>query len=452
MKNMDQFLRKKFEEDTPETRFEFNEAYWEEARLMLEAAERKRKRRGFIWFWSCLLLLAVAGIAWFGYQSCQNQIASTENTAVGISSTTGNDATTIVQNPPQPVDKTNNYSSVSQQTHPTATPNASSAFTPTHTNKSGAKNHSTAQTTDQQTNSSFDQPTTLPSGFNPSENIQAGQQTPEQNNKALELNPLILEARSLDSTMQTPPNPIQKLDLKVLDLPFLPAIRQESTLEKEPIATTLPDQPTRVFKARKWHIGLEMAGAGYRARGNDNNGVGGTLGLLAQWQLRPKISLQAGIRYRLAAAFQEDIQQIAPDVTQLRYSFGYNRSEFRVQTNHLHQLEIPIGIQYQQNKWRFETGLGIGFVLTGSGELIESGSGSLTENFVRTANQWIKTDPVPFRQRYSAFHAGAAYQVRSALQIFGRAQVRISPSSPLDPEVKTFENVQWFDLGFRVGF
>jgi len=63
VKNIDDLMQQKYDNDDPNGRFAFREEYWEQALALIEAdeARRRKKRRWLLWWCLAGLLLVAAG-------------------------------------------------------------------------------------------------------------------------------------------------------------------------------------------------------------------------------------------------------------------------------------------------------------------------------------------------------------------------------------------------------
>jgi hypothetical protein len=89
MEHIDDMMQRAFGADDPEARFEFREAYWLQAKELLEAEERRRRR---IWWWrsaGCLAgFVALAWGGWWWMQQSASASASKGASAPAITQTT----------------------------------------------------------------------------------------------------------------------------------------------------------------------------------------------------------------------------------------------------------------------------------------------------------------------------------------------------------------------------
>ena len=98
MENLDDLMRQKYNNDDPAGRFEFREEYWEQAVVLLEADEaRKRKRRRWLLWWTFAGLLLGVGAGFWYTNSDNSQTAAIRSGDAQEQSRAGTSAATQVE-------------------------------------------------------------------------------------------------------------------------------------------------------------------------------------------------------------------------------------------------------------------------------------------------------------------------------------------------------------------
>lgn len=505
MENIDDLMRQKFDSDDPGERFEFQEEYWEQAQALLERDEQKRRR----WLWLLLgLLLGVGLLTWLllspGHGSFlskndgENQVSTTKNTANGDK--IANEAVQL--NTPQNAqnlqnEANNNPSTTLNQSNKTGNPATGLKSNPTETvNKSGLRpDASKAQTKGGkksggslrskksrlkfgQYDGSNERMTQRQTELNEALNANKGQSA-QSNSGNLQLNTSVApngsqtdsqagasesktNANSPDNQNADTNNPSttpisEYLNLQIFNLPTplfpfeLPvrkiAPHKLPTVSKEPIAAQ-----DKTDKNRRLSLGLSLAGSAYVP---DPNGqwAGWAVGAYGDYRLNKKWSLTLGAQYRFLpghGAFSQNPDSTNPAYTeQLRYSFGFERETWKVKTNGLHFLEIPVAARWNQGRWGVEGGAAVGMLLAVQNQIEHTTESSLVAAKTST-EKYVKGDKSLYNNTYVTAFAGASYRLTDRVSMVARGQYRFTPVFKSVASGLENNGLGNFDLGLRV--
>ncbi|HMQ49145.1 MAG TPA: hypothetical protein PKA00_16885 [Saprospiraceae bacterium] len=314
MDQLDQFFRNKMEARFPQ----WDDAYWRDAEKLIEAQEKKRKRRLLFWWLSGIALAVgiLASVYWF--------LQPIEKAALFPSD--GHPAAHEAKTPiPTPFTEVE-LAPAPQQASSSAANNGITMTDP-RTNidfavSLGQKSNDPIELMpllQQNEDRAFrqDKASTLPDPF---DNILADS---FKNNVTSALAPLPTE--ELGNSAITP-----ALENKVyaLKLPIRP-------LEKDISMATAP--PIKPIKNSYWQLRL----TGTPDLESSKNLLSGTLGLSQVFPINEQYTIEAGVQYRYRTGTLDSL----PQVSISSYRFGKIEDRYFLKPNALHYLELPVLIR-----------------------------------------------------------------------------------------------------------
>lgn len=482
MENIDDFMQRKFDSDDPAERFPFREEYWEQAQALIEADEqRRRKRRRFLFWWFFSGLFVGAGVLWLwlgqpgqasemasGKDMEQQEVVSPAAPAEKntLSDREHSTATTTPRQTDTASEQGSEHSlkSIDNQQSRAGEGKAQAesapkkpGATPSVTTLRGARTPAVAPSissrkarSDRKTNGTGK---STPSSDRPSENnIPAPEKTTNQN-EDIKQPQSVSPDKSMPAQLNAPVSTTDAIQaagfvptdnialLEVLELPFPPVLRAEKNLvfykkPKQYAAQIKPVSDKRFVLGAAASVSTWKSGTGY------------TAGLFGNYRLNAPWSVSAGLRLRylpLAAAnpLPDSSEQVS---VRYRYSFGFERTEWRRTAVGLHYLEIPLAARWQRGRLGLEAGVAPGILLLARDQVtqtIESSLGGI-ETPVKRFESGEKTN---FRSAYFSTFVLAEWRVVSRLGLTLRGNYR--PGSILKP----VENIEFekFALGLDMG-
>lgn len=488
MENIDDFMQRKFDSDDPAERFPFREEYWEQAQALIEADEqRRRKRRRFLFWWFFSGLLVGAGALWLwlgqpgqasewaaGKDAAQPGVVSPatpplKNTLPGSDKSTEAKTSVSTKESSESVSDNSSKNIDNQQDRvgeeelktgsapeKTKEPLASSALP-------GARKPASAPLKNNRKAPSAEQPyniekSAVPGDLLSENNRPSRTKTTEQNEavKQVTSNVPDNQAPAQANAPVLPDNSIQATDaaptvrialLEVLELPFPPVLHARKNLvfhktPKKYAAEIKPVSDKRFVWGAAASVSTWKSGTGYTA------GIFGNYRLNAPWSLTAGL----GLRYLpLATADPLPADSSEQISVQYRYSFGFERTEWRRTAVGLYYLEIPLAVRWQQGRLGVEAGVAPGVLLRARDQVtqtIESSLGGI-ETPVKRFETGEKTN---FRRGYFSTFVLAEWRVVSGLGLTLRGNYR--PGSILKPvENVAFEKYALgLDMGLRWRF
>lgn len=479
MENLEDFMRRKFN-SAPESsgdRFEFREEYWEQAQVLLEAeeAKRRKRRRWLLWWWFFGALAVGGGLwavgTWQGGSgsgssgsgsksempyggatsgiSGDSAVVSAHGPAQNFSSKTpGTDAENQIQN----IENQNIGSENSGDQPGTAT---LQAFSPKGNTASQGKAPSgnAVSGTSQAKNKAGDPANSIqPTVLVPTDQ-RAGQTT--QNSQAGRTGPVAINAaNALDSVGVAPvPDKAQKTPGAAGDFPnfdALPTLMQLLDLPVRPIRPPHAQAAAPEIKpVRKQKFSYGLAATGLLGMASpDGKRLGASGGVFAHYNLAHPWSLTAGLNWRyITGAWASDT---APNVSdQLRYSFGYQQDVWRLETQGLHFVEVPVGVRWSHGPFAASGGVAPGFLIGVQGRQVKEHSESLVEGTV-TEKSSVWLDKTPYNAFAPAVFLGGEWMASQHVGLTLRGTFRPgSIGKKLIPDAAPPANLFWLDAGLR---
>ena len=465
MDNIDDLMRKKFDSDNPEERFEFQEEFWEQAQVLLEQEEARRRKRGWWLIRWALALGAICLLIW----CLQKPVGAAFD---------GDGSAVLTHTNPQ-------GSNTSQEQ---TTDNASPSLTPS---ASGASDERSAALKTGKTNSNaaevVQQAQPPSSAQQVQKNISKSPKSPESNPKtvtfagqkarSIEINTEIPESPNLSGVAREPqttskvgiPNdsaeglitPITNvLDnvqpvSPIITLPnaieplVIPQNRTKIPLKVNHTLQPLAQKPEPQKKPRRVSVGLTFAGTAYQVPAREA-WAGGLIGLSGSFRLDKNWSLGLGVqgRYMPGQNIQNDSFS-SNEVVQLRYSFGFEQEVSTLQNRALYGVEVPISVQWNTQRWAFEAGSTLGRWVAFQDDLTNQSSSSLGPTS-RKVSRNIKGDPSLYQRNWASAFVGAQYQLGSRLTLTGRLQQRFQPFYQNAVNEGNRSRLRYIDLGMRI--
>lgn len=509
MDNIDDLMRKKFDSDHPEERFEFQEEFWEQAQALLEQEETRRRKRG-AWFARWVLALGLAllllwclrkpvgqalGWADASYapqteglstgqhsrlgQSAETTKGATEDNASLLSAHSApisseskgdlSDANSPISgknNPKNIVPQTSIAEKNTQKTSKNLQKSSKSGLLTANSSKNGIQSSTSSPETNKRPSveSEFtatpktgisNQPdesrnskilesagqkelvlTTSPSLAN---NTPGGSDAPPLENAQTSLENL--DFFPLISPIRTLPNPIEPL--------IIPQNHPNTRPKTKPSTPPLAQKPAPQKTKRRVSMGLTLAASAYNVP-TGASWVGGLVGVSGSYRLNKDWSLGLGVQGRFIPG-----QTPAPDsanpteISQLRFSFGFEEETWTRKTLGLYGVEVPISALWNRKKWHLEAGTTLGWLVSVHDKTTYKNASSLGPNNT-SIDRNVKGDKQLYQPMWATAFVGAEYRLTSRLSLSGRLQQRFQPLFKSAESEGGRPKLGYFDLGMRI--
>ncbi len=472
MENIDEFMHQKFNSDDPLERFPFREEYWEQAEAMLAADEAKRrKRRRFVfWWWFCgLLLLSGSGyMAWqwaarepiaiTASNQPTNDIPAKSKAGQPASGTTTNtairteaqrqeiekqylraklDKADAFDEPATPVSETGQKSTKNSRTTRAA------PRKPTPAKADIIKNSPQKSGVGQQKKGGqviTDQATTLPTPGK----TRVPAATAATNDTLATTRTALSAEVAMANPADTTRNGTAGIALPTLltGLEFIPVLIQPLGIVPEQWHLLSFVSPAIIKKAppqRRFSIGLAAASTVYK-----NTQVGGNAGILVTYKPSSKWHPFAGMTWRYMPVTGNSA--FLQEITDLRYSFGYQSTRWKTETQAVQSLEIPLGIRWQQRRFALEAGITPGTLLRVMATQTKTYTESLQSTPVITTVN-VAAKRAAYRQRWVSPFAGVTWQATPQLGVWLRGYYRPTSVILPAPEITVNAAGPYLDLG-----
>lgn len=426
MDNIDDLMRQKFEADIPAERFVFREEYWEQARTLLEEAEKEKRRR-----WLLLLLLVGTGLLGLLCFLASKHLSATANdmpAKVQPAQTAGTEKAAPLALAEQPASQPGNTSTGTGST-------ANHKGQPQENKKLGTKTSQVAATT------------------STASHMTAVGQTSAQN----PIEPTaVAEAPSARPAPTTEAAPMAlKTDLIAVSCEPLawPAREQQPKAHPTPAA----EKPTKIAKNKRLAMSLALARAEYRypPAGNTLRSGGWAIGTRAEYKLSDKFALTTGLQWRTTPGYSaspSDSATGAFNVAELTtYSFGFKRHKWEYRTKALHFVEIPVGFQWKPAKWSLEAGGSVNILARVQNVEHYTLSTSLDQMAAERNTTKNGVKRLYTQAGYGAY-AGIGYQFGKRMTSFVSGQYRFSPIFAPEIELPADGHLINLDFGLRYRF
>jgi hypothetical protein len=448
MENVDEFMRRKFNEPAvdDDSRFEFKEEYWNQAEALIKQDERRRKAA--IWWWRtgvamalCLLLLLWRTCSQYSIEpnatpSEQQQVQTQQHPQTNRQMP--NAPFTI--HPDQPSGKRLTPSDTvlanRLEQHP-ANEKPTYPGPKTHPNYSARPNAAHQQP-----------PLSKPYNPNPTTSTTTPV-TPEETSNA----PHAPAAADQAPAAALSPYPVRAESLDPLDLPFPEPVLGKIYPTPNPVpnpvdSTEKPNTP----RAWIWH-----AQAGVTTYPNISPdwsfhaGAGVTRSIKGPW------SWTAGLNGRV----QHFNQNLLPNLdssafhsTAVRYSFGFECTETRLKPYEAYWLESSVGLGWQYKFLRLGAGLSPGMLLTLTGKETQTQISSFTAaNAPNVVEKTVRLNPEDFGFRRFYLSTFVNVQARMTPHLHLYTQANWCPQSLQKTTPFTGARQKtWFDFGVQWQF
>lgn len=423
MENLDELMRQKFASDDPVERFEFREEYWEQAQVLIERDEARRRWR--LWLFIGLLV-ALDLLVWF--LAVQHPGGISQNNQKPHSTLGKAQWDAPLSGHTQKLEPDNQKNPVPDKFHPKEIGKMEAPKPATKSNMPLMHLAATKEGLAAKTN---DNPATETRQQRPSAlTDRAGEREGEKNLQLEAGQPE--NAKPNDLVLTTEASSWASIPIAFLPTPLrpltMPAPRPHApptvpTWAKEPIAKNI-----KPIENQRFSLGLTLAGS---ANQTDTSGrwAGWALGVFGNYRLNKHWSLSLGGQWRFLPGHSAFTQ--APDsenpghVAQLRYSFGFQRKEWNAETRGLHYLELPVSARWGHGRWGLDAGVAAGALL-----LVQNRTEYTEESSLEAAktvvDRTVKGNAAPYNPGYVAAFAGGEYWLSNRFSVTARGQYRFT--------------------------
>jgi len=199
-------------------------------------------------------------------------------------------------------------------------------------------------------------------------------------------------------------------------------ILKRPTTAKEPIAKKI-----KPVQDQRFSFGLSLAGVAYKSSDTVGRWAGWTLGAFGDYRLNNNWSLMLGAQARFVPGYNAPGDSSNPnEVSQLRYSFGFQSEEWKRETRGLYYLEVPLSAHWHKGSWSLEAGAASGMLL-GVQNRTEYTTESSLEPAKTIVKKFVKGNSEPYNQNYFSAFAGAGYRLNNRISLMTKAQYRFTP-------------------------
>ena len=346
MKNLDQFFKNKIQN----RKFEFQEAYWDDAKKLIDGDKKRRRRGGWLpWFLGLALVTVLSvGIYWLVVKSNSSRDLEASATSSAIVSE-------ILKSEEGRGEEEKENSSMASNTKTN--------------NKNLSQNSGTNSSRDFEASSNFSGSTgtntILKSGFT-SKNIDnisntnlQDIDTPESKNAIAILADTEEKKEEEDLIPRILMSPFDQMSLKTFERILIPGAPWSIECDFKP-------NP----KNKKWNFGWSIYSLLNSQKGEDYFWVGGATGPGIQYRLNKRLSLQSDLLYRWRRGHFSPKEESKATT----YSFGRTTETFRLNASEVHQIDWPIYLQFRNRRQMIEGGISVQFNLGLRGDLISEKS------------------------------------------------------------------------------
>jgi hypothetical protein len=489
MEKLDDFMRDKFNSDDPAGRFEFQEAYWDQARVLLEADEARRKKRRWFWLWWLVPGVVALGLWWMvGKTDGRWRTAEGERSRVlgsgqetvegGRRNEAGSGQT--ADHGPQNADSRQESGKTGQESAPGNA--AGQAFKDSGkrdkddlkgASKSGAqlenaqKNKDKTRLTDQLlTNQQTTEGKSFSTSGKATKNKSVANKPAEPAVASLKAKEPEKTSRSADAgnTRVKSPDPVGNAKPEVNALaataghtnteasePFVPASAIIPSMPRPAAVGLLPllaSQPVHpdtstvltmphvaeaetVIKKkpqRAFRLQFDAAGAFYPGIKSTNQ-WGATVALSGVVQIKPTVALSAGIGLRQVPdnSFTLDNPDQPGQQAFLRYDFGFHSDVYMHESRSLYALEVPVRIYWTQPKWGVQAGFAPSMLLASRDKLVHESSSSLALTPVTETKKEFRAINTAYYRKYGvSVSAGVYRNLNNWLGVYSQAGYQLS--------------------------
>jgi hypothetical protein len=515
MDNIDELMKEKFDNDDPRDRFEFKEAYWEQAQRLIEADEAKRRRRRRLLFVLFFLLFGAGAGLWHGMEDTQDGQAAqnapiehgTQSTAASEDDRTTNASTPREGLTPETARNARGAADETNQSKPDAA-NTATAKSGENVEKTGANQRKNTRSGDFSKKGNGENTTgqdrTLPlltadsrqsqvgevagqnsTGTVGSEDRNKGMDSTKTDNAALpglrpDVVPVAAEEQGKNTGMESEKQgknagielsegltiPIKNAILPLLLAPLqkapqplildatqlvLPAI-----IYPEPMASV-----TKKFEDRKplelavYAIGTWKTSQNEYNSALDNPNWGAALGLRAKWRplRRGALALGLGARYLPGSWAKPDSlgQPILTGKSSL-YSFGLNQTTETIEVLGLTYLEAMLGYRFEYRRFGIEAGAMPRYLLAAHAKYTSVTDAPFQDARTQT-ERFRRFEDDQYRKFYLPGYAALDYNLRGRVSLSLGAG--FSPKLPrkysTGADIAAPKALHWLELGVHIG-
>jgi hypothetical protein len=397
--DLDDMLRNGLSGPTPNARFEFKEEYWEQAVALLEADERKKKRRRILAY-SCVLTLLLIPAAVVYYKTA---VVSSPPTPTPAPART--EAAFMAQSVPKAEEY--HLNSVGEQPRNAASPRQNKNLNTQATNLRTPESLINKTTVQQSPLLAETKNNSLHNTQNATDNVPKLQKSQienvAKNNDSQPSQYTVLTAPEQSADSYNTPKPgvtvhpsSPEINVAtratvvaphvlpvVINAPDLSVKAPVLTTFQLPLRTAIPTPITKVHRNKPFEWGIVASistPSGYYI--DEKPGL--ALGSNVRFRLHKNIYLQGDLMWRRwkgnvnvqqysqlvtnkgqgldsipgSTSIEFDIiNDIVTSNSSTQYDFGYLNTEVVAVANEIHQIELPLTIQYQWRRFTLETGV-----------------------------------------------------------------------------------------------
>lgn len=435
---LEDFMRQQFNGEDPAERFPFREEYWEQAKVLLEAAEQERRRRKFLWWWGLglgLLLVVSAGIYQTFFRTSLPK-ESQEDTRFSVKGTPDQQSKGLT-----PITD-NGFSAAAKDS-------AQDADIATDDAKTPALDFQRINTS------------TVSKLPRPHSKHSSASSAKKSVTKVGQMAHQVLSKASLTDAINKTGEPTSK---KTADTTTDTVTRYKTALPQSalealplldyillPLATPKFDgpqaPPIKPSKTERRGLGI-VAGAPIYADAPSGRRAGAVVGLYVASAFREYWTLSLGVqwRYRPIAT----LETILTD-RNVRYSFGYTVDEWRRENWAVHYLEVPISVQRRWGRQNMEAGFVPGMLLGASDRLLRQRSSLYPETTEVLETKYSEGNKSYYRPLYIATFVGGGWAFNRHMELYGRIFYRPNSLRKNIGETSGLAGKMWPELGLRLG-
>lgn len=238
------------------------------------------------------------------------------------------------------------------------------------------------------------------------------------------------------------PNPIEPL--------ILPENRPNTPLKTQATTQPIAQKPMLPKNKRRVSMGLALAGTAYKVPTGES-WAGGLVGLSGTYRLNKDWALGLGVQGRYIPGQTPTPDGTFPaEVSYLRFSFGFEQETWTRKNIGLYGVEVPISIQWSREKWSFEGGTTLGWLVAIQDEATYTSISSLDSVGAKVATLNVKGDQQLYQPRWATAFVGAQYRLTSRLSLTGRVQQRFQALYKNAANEGNRSKLGYFDLGLRI--
>lgn len=461
-------MQQHYENDAPNSRFQFREEYWEQALALIEAdeARRRKKRR---WLWACCLAVLLLAATGYGiWETSDRKLAAkhtqqTDKTTAATSASRpqqGGDVQSARSNTIVFNGNTENVLDTIQTANPPAAKSNSSHNQGNLNLKSATKPAGNAI--------AFNLRATKPDVISKGNNAVEMQTRAESNQKALpnpdagntrqdQIKPDqgLEESESASNFEDTTPGTAQSpksfsAPINALPLPLNSVQSQKTAAFNKPAAVeSIAARQTKPIRDSRFTLDFAAAASAYTPA-PDKRWLGFSAGAGATYKFSKSWSASAGLGLRFQPGnWQDSAGNIQTE--SLRYSFGFESLKTSRRALGLLSLEIPLSVAWHRGAIVAEAGMAPGRLLFALERYQETEASSL-QAAKTTLNRLERSETGAYQKFYANAFAGLAWRCTAKASIYVKGNYRfgaILKATAEDPAIRGGSNVE---LGLKWAF